>query len=120
VGVPLIAALLAMASGCSLFHHGESPQQQYAEALKHGNAMQASQVWLNMSPEDRMKFGRGEGIQPDESSKSDVQQMMMKHEAESGHGPSNAEEIEEQMPTPLGASIKDLPGATESTPAPSN
>jgi redox-sensitive bicupin YhaK (pirin superfamily) len=112
--------LLFVASGCSLFHHGESPQQQYAEALKRGNAMQASQVWLNMSPEDRMKFGRGEGIKPDESSKSDVQQMMMKHEDETGHGPSNAEEIEEQMPTPLGASIRDLPGATESSPAPSN
>jgi hypothetical protein len=118
--VPVIAALLATAAGCSLFHHGESPQQQYVEALKRGNAMQASQVWLNMSPDDRMKFGRGEGIKPDESSKNDIQQMMMKHEADTGHGPSNAEEIEEQMPTPLGASIRDLPAATESAPPPSN
>ncbi len=27
-----------------------------------GNSMQASQLWLNMSPDDRMKFARGEGI----------------------------------------------------------
>ena len=36
---------------------------------------------------------------------------MMKHyENQSGEGPSNAEQMEEQMPTPLGASLKDLPG----------
>ena len=31
----------------------ESPQQQYTEALMRGNSMQASQIWLHMSPEDR-------------------------------------------------------------------
>ena len=75
-----------------------------------GNSMQASQVWLQMSPEDRMKFARGEGIKPDEgSTQKDVQQMLTNHANESGEGPSNAEQMEEQMPTPLGASLKQLP-----------
>ena len=30
-----------------------------------GNSMQASQLWLHMSPDDRMKFARGEGVRPD-------------------------------------------------------
>jgi redox-sensitive bicupin YhaK (pirin superfamily) len=108
--------LSAAGSGCFLFHK-KSPQQEYTEALMHGNSMQASQLWLNMSPDDRMKFARGEGFNPDDSTKKDVQQMMMQHYGnQSGEGPSTAEQMEEQMPTPLGASLKDLPGASESSP----
>ena len=112
----MLAFILSAASGCFLFHK-KSPQQQYTEALMHGNSMQASQVWLNMSPDDRMKFARGEGFQPDQATeKKDVQQMMMQHYGnQSGEGPSTAEQMEEQMPTPLGASLKDLPGASESS-----
>ena len=44
--------------------------------------------------------------------------MMMNHyENESGEGPSTAEQMEEQMPTSLGASLKQLPGADTSSPA---
>jgi hypothetical protein len=112
----LLTIVLSAASGCSLFHK-KSPQQQYTEALMRGNSMQASQVWLNMSPEDRMKFARGEGFQPDESTqKKDVQQMMMNHYAnQSGEGPGTAEQMEQQIPTPLGASLKDLPAASRSS-----
>ena len=102
------------ASGCFLFHK-KSPQQEYTEALMRGNSMQASQMWLNMSPEDRMKFARGEGFAPDQAEqKKDVQQMLLNHyqnQSESG-----GEQMQEQMPTPVGASLKDLPGASESTP----
>ncbi len=115
----LLTLVLSAASGCFLFHK-KSLQQEYTEALMRGNSMQASQVWLNMSPEDRMKFARGEGFQPDESTKKDVQHMMMNHyENQSGEGPSTAEQMEEQMPTPLGASLKDLPAASGSS-SPSN
>lgn len=112
----LLTIVLSAASGCSLFHK-KSPQQEYTEALMRGNSMQASQVWLNMSPEDRMKFARGEGFQPDQSGqKKDVQQMLTNHYAnQSGEGSSNAEQTEEQMPTPLGASLKDLPTASGSS-----
>ena len=112
----LLTMVLCAVSGCSLFHK-KSPQQEYVEALMRGNAMQATQVWLNMSPEDRMKFARGEGFKADESAqKKDVQQMMMNHANQSGEGPNTAEQTEEQMPTPLGASLKDLPAAAGSSP----
>ena len=112
----LLTMVLCAVSGCSLFHK-KSPQQQYTEALMRGNSMQASQVWLNMSPEDRMKFARGEGFHPDESTqKKDVQQMMMNHYAnQSGEGPGTAEQMEQQIPTSLGASLKDLPAASRSS-----
>ena len=113
----LLAIVLSAASGCFLFHK-KSPQQEYTEALMRGNSMQASQLWLNMSPDDRMKFARGEGFTPDDSTKKDVQQMMMNHyENQSGEGPSTAEQMEEQMPTSLGTSLKQLPGADTSSPA---
>jgi hypothetical protein len=112
----LLFATLSTASGCFLFNK-KSPQQEYTEALMRGNSMQASQVWLNMSPEDRMKFARGEGFKPDDSTKKDVEQMMMNHANQSGEGPSNAEQTEEQMPTPLGATLKELPAAESSSPS---
>jgi redox-sensitive bicupin YhaK (pirin superfamily) len=114
----LLAIILLGSSGCFLFHK-KSPQQEYTEALMRGNSMQASQVWLNMSPEDRMKFARGEGIQPDQATqKKDIQQMMMKHsENQSGEASGNTAQMEEQVPTPLGASLQQLPGIDSSSPA---
>jgi redox-sensitive bicupin YhaK (pirin superfamily) len=111
----LLVIVLSTASGCFLFHK-KSPQQQYTEALMRGNSMQASQLWLNMSPDDRMKFARGEGFKADESTKKDVQQMMMSHYQNQAGEDSNAgEQMQEQVPTPLGASLKDLPAASGSS-----
>ena len=77
LAISVVIGLMAIAaSGC---WHKKSPQQQYTEALMRGNSMQASQVWLNMSPENRMKFARGEGIKPDDSSGKDAQQQIMNH-----------------------------------------
>ncbi|HXN86177.1 MAG TPA: hypothetical protein VN867_08900, partial [Candidatus Binataceae bacterium] len=106
LAISMVIGLMAIAaSGC---WHSKSPQQQYTEALMRGNSMQASQVWLNMSQEDRMKFSRGEGIKPDDTAAKDAQQQIMNHyKDETGEeGPSNAEEMEQQMPTPLGASLR--------------
>ncbi len=56
--------LLAAGLGaCSWFHH-PTPQQQMFDALNRGNAAEASHIWLSMSPKDRMKFSRGEGLKP--------------------------------------------------------
>jgi hypothetical protein len=77
-----------------------------------GNSMQASQLWLNMSPDDRMKFARGEGFHADQSTKKDVQQMMVNHYADKS-GAETGEQMQEQMPTPLGASLQELPGASK-------
>ncbi|HEV3108971.1 MAG TPA: hypothetical protein VGY99_00645 [Candidatus Binataceae bacterium] len=60
------ALLLLIAAGigaCSWFHH-PTPQQQMLDALNHGNAAQASNIWQQMSQKDRMKFNRGQGFTP--------------------------------------------------------
>jgi len=115
LSILLLTITLPAASGCFLFHK-KSPQQEYTEALMHGNSMQASQVWLHMSPEDRMKFSRGQGFSPDDTYKKDVQQQMMKHyQDEAGGGSEGGEQTQQQVPTPLGASLKDLPAAAESS-----
>ncbi|MBE3603374.1 hypothetical protein IMX07_07025 [bacterium] len=60
-----IAMLLAAAvAGCSLFHHGESPQQRFIDELNRGNAAQASQTWLNMSERDREALSHNQGFKP--------------------------------------------------------
>lgn len=63
---PIILILLILAAGivsCSLFHR-ETPQQKLFDALNRGNAPEATQIWLHMSLDDRIKFSRGEGIAP--------------------------------------------------------
>lgn len=114
----LAIAVALSAAGCWPWH-GKSPQQQYAEALMRGNAMEASQLWLNMSPENRMKFSRGEGITADPASQDEVRRQILTHyENQMEGGPRNAEEMEEQIPTGLGASIQRLPEAAASSPPP--
>ncbi len=49
-------------AGCSLFHHGESSPQKFLDALNRGNAAQASQMWLNMSADDREALSHNQGI----------------------------------------------------------
>jgi hypothetical protein len=113
----LLTMLLPIAAGCFLFHK-KSPQQEYTEALMRGNSMQASQVWLNMSPDDRMKFARGEGFTPDASTKKDVQQMMMNHsENQSGVGAGTADQMQEPRPMSLGASLQQIPAGESPSPA---
>lgn len=87
---------------------GPSPQQQFANALMRGNSMQASNIWLRMSPEDRLKFSRGQGVTPEGMSRQKVRQDILNHYQHKQLGPSNAEEMETQTPTPLGASLENL------------
>jgi hypothetical protein len=61
--IAIILLMTASIGSCSLFHR-ETPQQKLFDALNRGNAPAASQIWLSMSPEDRVKFSRGEGIAP--------------------------------------------------------
>jgi hypothetical protein len=107
----LVSVLSLSAAGCFLWpwHHDKSPQQQYAEALMRGNSMEASHLWLTMSPEDRIKFARGEGFSGDKNSQDEVKRQVLNHYEDQMKGPSNAEEMEEQIPTPLGASLQQLP-----------
>lgn len=60
----LALTLAAGVAGCSLFHHGESAPQKFLDALNRGNAAQASQMWLNMSADDREELSHNQGIKP--------------------------------------------------------
>jgi len=118
VGATFVATVL-FASGCWPWsHHDKPPQQQYAEALTRGNSMQASQIWLNMSPEDRLKFARGEGISP-QADEGDVKHQIAHHYEDRMNGaPTTAEDMEHQTDTPLGAALRQIPGASNPPPAP--
>jgi hypothetical protein len=82
---PLLACAIAL-SGCWPFNR-TPPQQEYFNALKIGNSAQASQLWLQMTPDQRAKFERGEDIRPSVSNK-DVQQAIDEHYSEQGDGGS--------------------------------
>lgn len=61
----LVTVLTCCVSGCFLFHRNKTtPQQELFEALNRGEGPRATQLWLAMSQEDRVKFNRGEGITP--------------------------------------------------------
>ncbi len=119
----LSAAFGLMAGGCSLFH-GTPPQQRYLDALKMGNAAQASQVWLQMSPEQRAQFQHGEGIRPTVSHNA-VQQAIDDHYADQDEDGSTSNQV--QVNPDLGGSLQDLPsylnsegGGETPQPAPSD
>lgn len=75
----------------------------------HGNAMAASQIWLNMSPEDRLKFSRGEGVSPDSSQAEEAKRQIMNHYADEAAAPENTETEQQTIRTPLGQSLQNLP-----------
>jgi hypothetical protein len=98
-----IALCAAILCGCS--HEAKTPQQQFLEALKRGNSAQASQIWLQMDPEERVKFERGQGLQPAQSPK-EMQQEVMRRAMEESAGEGSDESSTTQS---LGGGLGDLP-----------
>jgi hypothetical protein len=104
-------ALTLALSGCSLFHSGPTPQQQFLDALNRGNSAQASQIWLGMTPDDRDKFRRGEGLTPAVSS-DEVNKILSQQGVDTDQGPVT-------IGPHTGAGLLDLPAAaTSAAPAP--
>lgn len=107
------AAALALAamtlSGCWPFgHRGPSPQQQYFDALKIGNAAQASQIWLNMTPDERTAFERGENIRPS-ASPQEVQHAVAEHYADQMEDDDNSAPKRVELGPQGGGGLQDLP-----------
>lgn len=93
-------------SGCWPFHRGPTPQQQFAEALGRGDTVRANRLWLEMSPEDRLKFSRGEGVRP-AMSPEQLRQEVRKHLRASQAMPGQAQPpVESGM---LHGGLRDLP-----------
>ena len=93
-----------VASGCWPFNH-TPPQQDFFNALKMGNSAQASQIWLQMTPDQRAQFRRGEGIRPSVSH-GDVEQAIDQHyeQADDGNTSNHV-----QLTPNLGGGLQDLP-----------
>jgi hypothetical protein len=81
------------------------PQQSYFNALKMGNSAEASQIWLQMTPDQRAQFERGEGVRPSVSH-SDVQQAIDQHYEQGDDGNTSNHT---QMTPDLGGELQDLP-----------
>ena len=120
--VPPLVLAIAL-SGCWPFNR-TPPQQEYFNALKIGNSAQASQIWLHMTPDQRAKFGRGEGIRPSVSPK-DVQQTIDEHYYDQDDDSPAKKQVE--LAPGSGAGLQDLPsylnangGAGEAPPAPAD
>src|SRR3984957_20132779 len=76
LAITLTLAVGAFAlAGCSSH---ETQQQKFVDAMNHGNAAQANQIWLHMNAESRADFSHGEGIKPD-TSPDDVKKQVMQH-----------------------------------------
>ena len=98
--VAMAAFALALAiPACSMLHREKpSPQQQFLEALKRGDSIQASRVWLHMDADDRANLSHGIGFKPD-LTPGDVQAAILKHEKEAdekaGGSENRPDEVEQ-------------------------
>jgi hypothetical protein len=101
--------------GCWPWHHsGPTPQEQYLHALSSGQSAQASQIWLNMSPQDRIRWDTSQGLKPS-ASPQEIQSQVMKHYQEQMNGQAGAqtgdheESIENAAPDLGGGGLGTLP-----------
>jgi hypothetical protein len=108
VGAAGLSMIAIGLGGCwPLGHNGPPPQQQYFNALKLGNAAQASQLWLHMTPEQRMEFERGQDIRPTVSPK-EVQRAVIEHYAAHAEDDDNSAPTQLQL-APQGGGLQNLP-----------
>jgi hypothetical protein len=123
----VVAVACVAAAGCWPWHQSETPQQRFIEALSRGQSAQASQIWLKMSAQDKVKFAQSQGMEsganPDE-----VNKLVVKHYEDQAQGTEGAQdtggETVEGLGAPIGgASLQNLPGLTnppQATSAPGN
>src|SRR5579863_4157222 len=97
-----LAACAIVLAGC---WNRTPPQQEYFDALKRGNSAEARQLWLQMTPDHRGQFERGEGIRPSVSH-SGVQQAIDEHYSEQDDDGSSPKHVELSPP---GGGLQDLP-----------
>ena len=117
----IVVACAITFCGCWPFNR-TPPQQKYFNALKNGNSAQASELWLQMTPDQRSKFERGDGIRPS-TSPQDVQHAIDDHYAEQDNDGAAPKHVDVAPGT--GAGLQDLPsylntnGGAASQPGPS-
>jgi hypothetical protein len=113
------------AVGCWPWHKSETPQQRFIEAINRGESAQATQIWLSMSPEDKIKFAHGEGMQPG-TKPEDVKKLVLQHYENQAEGAQGTGEgtIEGLNSNIGGAGLQNLPSLAQPSqtppPAPSS
>ncbi|HVA76737.1 MAG TPA: hypothetical protein VNF27_02515 [Candidatus Binataceae bacterium] len=106
-----LACAIALA-GCWPFgNHGPTVQQQYLDALNHGHSAEASQIWLNMSSEDREKWARSEGVSP-QVSPAEVKKQVMQHYQDEVGSEQEGDTGVTQIAPAGGAGLQNLPSLT--------
>ena len=76
----LAIVLLTFCAGCWPLDRGPTPQQKFFDQLNRGDAVAANQTWLAMSPEDREKLQRGEGVRQ-RPSREQIKAALERHQA---------------------------------------
>src|SRR5271170_3915532 len=97
--LPIAACAIALA-GCH--SSSQTQQQKFMEAMNHGNAAQANQIWLHMDTESREEFAHSQGMQPDVT-QDEVKKKVMQHyqdEMKSGGDDDNGNGETVERPTP--------------------
>ena len=103
----LLLAALSLA-GCWPFNRGPTPQQQFLDALKTGRTGDANQIWLNMTPEDRLKFQTGQGMTQEANPEEIKQKITQHYQDQMGSDADPGASIEQTTPD-LGGSLQNLP-----------
>ncbi len=112
--IAVLACAFALA-GCWPFgHSGPTPQQEYLDALNHGHSAEASQIWLNMSPEDRAKWARSEGV-TQQVSPDEIKKRVMQHYQDEAGSEQEGDSGVTQIVPAGGAGLQNLPSIAAPT-----
>ena len=104
----LIAASAIILAGCWPFHKRETEQQKFMEALNHGNAAQASQIWLGMDAKSRADFSHSQGMQPN-LSPDQVKKQLTQHYLDKTGADDSEETVEQPTPNVHLGGLESLP-----------
>ena len=102
-------------AGCSR----QTQQQKFVDAMNHGNAAQANQIWLHMDAESRADFSHSQGMTP-ETYPDDVKKQVMQHYQDKlgSEGENSDETIEKPTPNVHLGGLESLPEWVGPTGAP--
>lgn len=102
-----IAACGIALAGCS---SQKTQQQKFIDAMNHGNAAQANQIWLHMNASSREQLAHSQGMQPNVSPDELKKQVMQHYEDEMKNGNNTGETVERPTPNVHLGGLESLPG----------
>jgi hypothetical protein len=103
-----VAACGIALAGC---WHKETQQQQFIEAINHGNGAQANQIWLHMNAKSRADFSHSQGMHPNITSDDLKNQITQHYQDEAGDegGVGGEETVDKPAPNVHLGGLESLP-----------